>query len=78
MQKETWLSPQDAMDLGMVDEVIDFKEPVTNSLTMVPKHSAIEKIKNLVAENEKLKTQNSQPKSRTLREEKLAILLRED
>lgn len=37
MDKESWLTPQDALDLGLVDEIIDYsKEAVFNAVPQVP------------------------------------------
>lgn len=60
MDKESWLSAQDAIDLGLVDEVMSF-EPVTN-LAKPPlvNHHSITKIKDLISENQKLKNTTSQ------------------
>lgn len=59
MDKETWLSAEDAIDLGLADEQIDYSpEPVTNTIGKLIPHKAIEKVKNLVAENKKIKQLN--------------------
>lgn len=37
MDKESWLTPQDALDLGLVDEIIDYsKEAVFNAVPQIP------------------------------------------
>lgn len=75
MDKETWLSAQDAIELGLADEITDF-EPVTN-LARAPmiNHKAIQKFKDLISENKKLKERDSQPsKHEQLVQAKLAIL----
>lgn len=89
MDKETWLSPQDAIDLGLADCEIDFdKSPITMSVNNISviNHKAINNIKNIIRENEELKNKlkNSQPineaidKDKQLLQDKLAILNTED
>lgn len=77
MAKETWLSPQDAIDLGLADEIMEFNaEPVTNSSKPIIAYDKVQKIKGLVEENKELKQnkENSQPED-TLYQQKLAIFL---
>lgn len=81
MDKETWMSPEDAKEIGLVDEIIDYsKATVTNSATLVP-HMAMDKIKNLLSENKKLKNnqKDSQLDARDqLVQDKLAIFYEEE
>lgn len=78
MDKETWINADDALELGLVDEVMTFeKEPVTNSVINVLPRKVINHIKDLVNENQKLKTKetNSQLSEHDkLVQAKLAIL----
>lgn len=78
MDKETWLNADDALELGLVDEVMTFdKEPVTNSVSNVLPHRVINRIKNLIDENKQLKNNatDSQPSEHDeLVQAKLAIL----
>ena len=77
MAKETWLSPQDAIDLGLADEIMEFNaEPITNSSKPIIAYDKVQKIKGLVEENKELKQnkENSQPED-TLYQQKLAIFL---
>lgn len=88
MDKETWLSPKDAIDLGLVDCEMSFdKESITmNIQNNFIGSKGIKNIKNLVIENQSLKTKlkNSQPnvdvidKDRKLLQDKLAVLNTED
>jgi ATP-dependent Clp protease protease subunit len=72
MDKETWITAQDAQALGMVDEIMDFNiTPVTNAVGNLIPHNAIQKIKQLRAENN---ANNSQlPAHDELTQKKLAI-----
>lgn len=78
MDKETWINADDAVELGLVDEVMTFdKEPVTNSVSNVLPRKVINRIKNLVDENKQLKNNatDSQPSEHDeLVQAKLAIL----
>lgn len=72
MDKETWIPAQEALNLGLVDEIMDFEPaaPITDAVgTLIP-HSTIQKIKNLVAEKN---ISNSQPPKNELVQRKLAI-----
>lgn len=78
MDEETWINADDALELGLVDEVMTFeKEPVTNSFSNVLPRKVINHIKDLVDENKKLKNNatDSQPSEHDkLVQAKLAIL----
>ncbi|AZF92340.1 Clp protease-like protein [Streptococcus phage CHPC879] len=70
MAKETWLNAKTAVDKGFADEIMFFDNDenqimVTNSVYQLPSKSAINKFKNMIAT----------PKTNSLREQKLAILL---
>lgn len=70
MQDETWMNAQTAVDKGFADEIMFFDNDeeeimVTNAVHQLPSKSAITKFKNMIAT----------PKTNTLREQKLAILL---
>ena len=79
MAKETWLSPNDAVDLGLADEIMEFNaEPITNSAKPMIAYNNVQKIKGLVEENKKLKKQNSQFASEDLKQRKLAIFYGKD
>lgn len=69
MAKETWLNAKTAVDKGFADEIMfsDTEEEVmvTNAVHQLPSKSAITKFKNMIAK----------PKTNSLREQKLAILL---
>lgn len=69
MAKETWLNAKTAVDKGFADEIMFFNDEeeimVTNATHQLPSKSAITKFKNMIAT----------PKTNTLREQKLAILL---
>ena len=70
MAKETWLNAKTAVDKGFADEIMFFENNeedimVTNAVHQLPSKSAIAKFKNMIAT----------PKTNTLREQKLAILL---
>ena len=70
MAKETWLNAKTAVDKGFADEIMFFDNDgeeimVTNAVHQLPSKSAITKFKNMIAT----------PKTDTLREQKLAILL---
>ena len=67
MAKETWLNAKTAVDKGFADEIMFFEEQimVTNDVHQMPSKSAINKFKNMIAK----------PKTNSLREQKLKILL---
>ena len=69
MAKETWLNAKTAVDKGFADEIMfsDTEEQimVTNAVHQMPSKSAINKFKNMIAK----------PKTNSLREQKLKILL---
>lgn len=70
MAKETWLNAKTAVDKGFADEIMFFDDDeeeimVTNAVHQLPSKSAITKFKNMIAT----------PKTNSLREQKLAILL---
>ncbi len=70
MAKETWLNAKTAVDKGFADEIMFFDNDeeeimVTNAVHQLPSKSAITKFKNMIAT----------PKTNSLREQKLAILL---
>lgn len=67
MAKETWLNAKTAVDKGFADEIMFFEEQimVTNAVHQMPSKTAINKFKNMIAE----------PKTNSLREQKLKILL---
>lgn len=68
MAKETWLNAKTAVDKGFADEIMfsnDEEVMVTNAVHQLPNKSAITKFKNMIAT----------PKTNSLREQKLAILL---
>lgn len=69
MAKETWLNAKTAVDKGFADEIMfsDTEEEVmvTNAVHQLPNKSAITKFKNMIAT----------PKTNSLREQKLKILL---
>lgn len=70
MAKETWLNAKTAVDKGFADEIMFFDNDeeeimVTNAVHQLPSKSAIAKFKNMIAA----------PKTNSLREQKLAILL---
>nr|DAP69481.1 MAG TPA: Putative ATP dependent Clp protease [Caudoviricetes sp.] len=70
MAKETWLNAKTAVDKGFADEIMFFDNDeeeimVTNTIHQLPSKSAIAKFKNMIAT----------PKTNSLREQKLAILL---
>lgn len=78
MDKESWIGADDALELGLVDEVMTFdKEPVTNSISAVLPQKVLNRVKKLIGENEELKNNatNSQPSEHDkLVQAKLAIL----
>ena len=70
MAKETWLNAKTAVDKGFADEIMFFENDeeeimVTNATHQLPSKSAITKFKSMIAT----------PKTNSLREQKLAILL---
>ena len=67
MAKETWLNAKTAVDKGFADEIMFFEEQimVTNAVHQMPSKSAINKFKNMI----------TKPKTNSLREQKLKILL---
>lgn len=70
MAKETWLNAKTAVDKGFADQIMFFDDDeeqimVTNAVHQMPSKSAINKFKNMIAK----------PKTNSLREQKLAILL---
>ncbi|MGZ0946327.1 head maturation protease, ClpP-related [Streptococcus thermophilus] len=69
MAKETWLNAKTAVDKGFADEIMfsdtEKEVMVTNAVHQLPSKSAINKFKNMIAK----------PKTNSLREQKLAILL---
>ena len=70
MAKETWLNAKTAVDKGFADEIMFFNDDeeeimVTYAVHQLPSKSAITNFKNVIAT----------PKTNTLREQKLAILL---
>ncbi|AZF91463.1 Clp protease-like protein [Streptococcus phage CHPC1041] len=69
MAKETWLNAKTAVDKGFADEIMFFDNDeqimVTNAVHQMPSKSAINKFKNMIAT----------PKTNSLREQKLKILL---
>lgn len=68
MAKETWLNAKTAVDKGFADEIMfsdDEEVMVTNATHQLPSKSAINKFKNMIAT----------PKTNSLREQKLKILL---
>ena len=70
MAKETWLNAKTAVDKGFADEIMFFGDDeeqimVTNAVHQMPSKSAINKFKNMIAK----------PKTNSLREQKLKILL---
>lgn len=68
MAKETWLNAKTAVDKGFADEILfsdDEEVMVTNATHQLPSKSAINKFKNMIAK----------PKTNSLREQKLAVLL---
>lgn len=67
MAKETWLNAKTAVDKGFADEIMFFEEQimVTNAVHQMPSKSAINKFKNMIAK----------PKTNSLREQKMKILL---
>lgn len=71
MAKETWLNAKTAVDKGFADEIMFFDNDeeeimVTNAVHQLPSKSAITKFKNMI----------TTPKTNSLREQKLAILLK--
>ncbi|KGH55228.1 Clp protease ClpP [Oenococcus oeni] len=81
MDKTTWLTADDAIELGLADEKIN-SNPVTatNSVNKLVPVNAINKLKGLIAENKKLKQINeSQPSEHEkLVQAKLALLNKGD
>ncbi|AKU33899.1 protease [Lacticaseibacillus paracasei] len=71
MDKETWLDADDAINLGLADEKLDFDAPVVNAVGPIIPHQAVQRIKNLKDENDKLRSQL--PKQNDLLNKKLAI-----
>ena len=69
MAKETWLNAKTAVDKGFADEIMFFDNDeqimVTTAVHQMPSKSAINKFKNMIAT----------PKTNSLREQKLKILL---
>ena len=68
MAKETWLNAKTAVDKGFADEIMfsnDEEVMVTNATHQLPSKTAITKFKNMIAK----------PKTNSVREQKLAILL---
>lgn len=70
MAKETWLNAKTAVDKGFADEIMFFDDDeeqimITNAVHQMPSKSAINKFKNMIAK----------PKTNSLREQKLKILL---
>lgn len=78
MDKESWIGADDALELGLVDEVMTFnKEPITNSISTVLPQKVLNRVKKLIGENKELKNNatNSQPSEHDkLVQAKLAIL----
>jgi ATP-dependent Clp protease protease subunit len=71
MDKETWLDADQAVELGLADEKLDFDTPIVNAVGPIIPHQAVQRIKNLKDENEKLRSQL--PKQNDLLNKKLAI-----
>ncbi|MCT2909668.1 Clp protease ClpP [Schleiferilactobacillus harbinensis] len=71
MDSETWLTADQAIELGIADEKLDFDAPIVNSVGPIIPHQAVQRIKNLKEENEKLRSQL--PKQDDLLNKKLAI-----
>lgn len=78
MDKETWINADDALELGLVDEIMTFdKEPVTNAVGNVLPQKVLNRVKSLISENQELKNNvaDSQPSEHDkLVQTKLAIL----
>lgn len=82
MDKETWLSADEAIELGLADSQTNYSpEPVTNAFGSSIPHKAIEKVKNLIAEKDKLMEDNEKLKKKeniqllNLRQKKLNVFL---
>ena len=71
MDKETWLDADQAVELGLADEKLDFDTPIVNAVGPIIPHQAVQRIKNLKDENDKLRSQL--PKQNDLLNKKLAI-----
>lgn len=71
MDSETWLTADQAIELGLADEKLDFDAPIVNAAGPIISHHAVQLIKNLKDENEKLRSQL--PKQNDLLNKKLAI-----
>ena len=71
MNSETWLTADQAIELGLADEKLDFDAPIVNAVGPIIPHHAVQRIKNLKDENDKLRSQL--PKQNDLLTKKLAI-----
>jgi ATP-dependent Clp protease protease subunit len=71
MDKETWLDADQAIELGLADEKLDFDAPIVNAVGPIISHQAVQRIKNLKIENDKLRSQL--PEQNDLLNKKLAI-----
>ena len=71
MDSETWLTADQAIELGLADEKLDFDAPIVNAVGPIISHQAVQRIKNLKIENDKLRGQL--PKQNDLLNKKLAI-----
>lgn len=82
MEKETWLSAQEAVDKGFADEImfIDDNQPqIVNSEVIIPSKEAVNKFMNLLSKSKQNMNKDIiQPKkspTNVLRQKKLDILL---
>lgn len=71
MDKETWLDADQAVELGLADEKLDFDTPIVNAVGPIIPHQAVQRIKSMKDENNKLRSQL--PKQNDLLNKKLAI-----
>ncbi|MEA0972220.1 Clp protease ClpP [Lacticaseibacillus paracasei] len=71
MDSETWLTADQAIELGLADEKLDFDAPIVNAVGPIIPHQAVQRIKDLKDENDKLRSQL--PKQNDLLNKKLAI-----
>lgn len=81
MDKTTWLTADDAIELGLADEKINSNPiVVTNSVGKLVPINAINKLKSLIAENKKLKQNDESQLSKheKLVQTKLALLNKGD
>ena len=60
MKAETWLTPQDAVEQGFADEILDVNDTapqVVNSVGTIPDKSKVQKFLNMLAKEENTKNE---------------------